>query len=151
MIEADDLKPEPALPVALPARGGGKIDLASMKGKLVLVNFWASWCAPCRDEEPSLDALARRYDPGTFEVLAVSVDDDWAAVDGFFGKRAPAYRVALDVDKRTSLAYGTSKFPESYLVDANGVVQLKFVGPRNWTEPAVFTVLESMGAKPRAN
>jgi thiol-disulfide isomerase/thioredoxin len=149
-VDADILSPEPAPLIALPARGGGDFVLQSLAGKLVLVNFWASWCAPCRAEEPSLDKLAGLYDPATFEVVAVSVDDDWAAVEGFFGKKQPNYRVALDVGSGTSLRYGTSKFPESYLVDARGRLKLKFVGPRDWMDPAVSTLLEELGAKRKA-
>jgi thiol-disulfide isomerase/thioredoxin len=147
VLDADELSGQPAFPFQLPARGGGTLDLSTLKGKLVLVNFWATWCEPCRAEEPSLQKLARSLEPGTFQLVAVSVDDGWAPVEKFFGGATPAYQVALDAGAAVSQRYGTIKFPESYLLDQRGNLKLKFVGPRNWTDPSVVTLLESMGAR----
>ncbi len=145
-VDADDLEPLPAPPLRLPARGGGQLDLTKLRGKLVLVNFWATWCPPCRDEMPSLERLAASLEPGSFEVVAVSVDDGWAPVEKFLAPRTPL-KVVLDEGARTSLVYGTSKFPESYLVDEQGRLRLKFVGPRRWDDPEMYKLLESLGAK----
>jgi len=147
-IEADELD-RPAEALHLPARGGGQIELSSLKGKLVLVNFWATWCPPCREEMPSLTRLAQTFDPQSFEVLTVSVDDGWQPVEKFLAKQEP-FRVVLDEGAQVSRQWGTIKFPESYLVDREGHVRLKFVGPRNWMDPNVVTVLESYGAKPKS-
>jgi thiol-disulfide isomerase/thioredoxin len=147
-IEADELD-RPAEALQLPVRGGGQLALSSLKGKLVLVNFWATWCPPCRDEMPSLTKLAQTFDPQSFEVLAVSVDDGWQPVEKFLSKQEP-FRVVLDEGGQVSRHWGTSKFPESYLVDREGHVRLKFIGPRNWMDPNVATVLESYGAKPKS-
>ena len=130
----------------LPARGGGEVDLKALQGKLVLVNFWATWCPPCVEEMPSLTRLAQEFDPAFLEVVAVSVDDGWAPVDKFLAKPRTPFRVALDLEAKVSRTYGTTKFPESYLVDKDGKVRLKFVGPRNWMDPNVATLLESYGA-----
>jgi thiol-disulfide isomerase/thioredoxin len=111
------------------------------------VNFWATWCPPCRDEMPSLTRLAQQFDPGSFEVVAVSVDDGWAPVDKFLPPGQTPFRVALDEGAKMSRTFGTSKFPESYLVDRDGKLRLKFVGPRNWMDPNVAALLESYGAK----
>jgi thiol-disulfide isomerase/thioredoxin len=146
-VEADDLDGSPAPPIRLPARGGGVIDLAQYRGKLVLVNFWATWCPPCRDEEPSLAQMSRSFEPDSLQVLAVSVDDGWEPIEKFFGAREPAYRVALDEGGKISLRYGTNKFPESYLVDPSGSLRVKFVGPRNWMDPSMFSLLEGLGAR----
>ena len=147
--EADPLD-YPALPFKLPARGGGDVDLASFRGKLVLVNFWATWCPPCREEMPSLGRLAQQFDGASFEIVAVSVDEDgWPAIDKFLAKPKTPYRVALDAGGSISQSYGTTKLPESYLVDRDGHVRLKFVGPRNWLDPNISTLLESFGAKPK--
>jgi thiol-disulfide isomerase/thioredoxin len=146
-LDADELRPAAAPPFSLPDREGKAIDLAAYKGKVVLLNFWATWCPPCRDEEPSLRRLATAIDPARFQLVAVSVDEGgWPAIDKFFGGNPPPYVVALDTNARISQLYGTTKYPESYLIDSSGTLRLKFVGPRNWMDPAVFTLLESYGA-----
>ena len=145
-LDADQLRgAAPAF--SLPDRDGKPVDLSRYRGKLVLLNFWATWCPPCRDEEPSLRQLARAMDPRKFQLVAVSVDEGgWPAIDKFFSGNAPPYAVALDQAARISQTYGTTRYPESYLIDAQGQLRLKFVGPRNWTDPSVFTLLDSFGA-----
>jgi len=146
-VAADELSGDPAAPFHLPARGGGQVELAALKGKLVLVNFWATWCPPCRDEMPSLTRLAQSFDRQSFEVLAVSVDDGWEPIDKFLAQPSTPFRVALDSGAKVSRLYGTTKFPESYLVDRDGKLLLKFVGPRNWTDPNMGALLEAYGAR----
>jgi len=91
-------------------------------------------------------------DPGKFQLVAISVDEGgWPAIDKFFAGDPPPYAVALDQAARTSQVYGTTKFPESYLIDPSGTLRLKFIGPRNWTDPAVFTLLDSFGATKLTN
>jgi thiol-disulfide isomerase/thioredoxin len=119
------------------------VDLASLRGKVVLVNFWATWCLPCLQEMPSLEKFARTYD---VEVLAVSVDDGWEPVDKFLGKNT-SFRVALDLGAKVSQIYGTTQFPESYLVDRGGKARLKFIGPRNWADPSFAALLKPYGVK----
>jgi len=146
-MDADELPPVAAPPFSLPMRDGMQIDLSEYRGKVVLLNFWATWCPPCRDEEPSLRQLAKAMDPKKFQLVAVSVDEGgWPVIDKFFGGKAPPYAIALDQNARISQTYGTTKFPESYLIDSSGTLRLKFIGPRNWADPAVFTLLDSYGA-----
>ena len=146
-VEADEMDGSAAPQFKLPMRGGGDLDLAKFQGKAVLVNFWATWCPPCREEMPSLTRLAQQFDPGTFEVVAVSVDDGWEPVDMFLAQPKTPFRVALDEGAKISRTYGTTKFPESYLLDKDGKLRLKFVGPRNWMDPNVATLLEAYGAR----
>ena len=146
-VEADEMDGKPAFSFKLPARGGGEIDLSSLRGKTVLVNFWATWCPPCREEMPSLWRLAQSFDPQSFEVVTVSVDDGWEPVEKFLAAPRTPYRVVLDEGAKVSRTYGTTKFPESYLVDRDGKLRLKFVGPRNWTDPNVATLLQEFGAR----
>ena len=149
-MDADELRAAAAPSFSLPARDGNPVDLSAYRGKVVLLNFWATWCPPCRDEEPSLRQLARAMDPGKFQLVAISVDEGgWPAIDKFFAGNPPPYAVALDQTARISQVYGTTKFPESYLIDSSGTLRLKFIGPRNWTDPAVFTLLASYGAAKR--
>ena len=143
-VQADDAD-YAAHPFKLPARGGGEVDLAALKGKVVLVNFWATWCPPCRDEEPSLRQLASTVDRSKFELVAVSVDDDWPVIDKYFAGVAPPYTVVLDRGAEVSQQYGTTKYPESYLIDETGKLRMKFVGPRNWTDSNVYLLLSALG------
>jgi thiol-disulfide isomerase/thioredoxin len=146
-VEADALDGSSAPGFNLPARGGGQVDLASLHGKTVLVNFWATWCPPCREEMPSLSRLAQSFDPQSFEVVTVSVDEGWEPIDKFFAGSKIQFRVLLDEGARISRLYGTTKFPESYLLDKDGKLRVKFVGPRNWMDPNVATLLQSYGAR----
>ncbi len=146
-VEADQIDGKPAFSFRLPARGGGEVDLSSLRGKIVLVNFWATWCPPCREEMPSLSRLAQSFDPQSFEVVTVSVDDGWEPIEKFLAVPRTPYRVALDEGGKVSRTYGTTKFPESYLVDRDGKLRLKFVGPRNWTDPNIATLLQELGAR----
>ena len=146
-MDADELPSSSAPTFTLPMRDGKQVDLSAYRGKVVLLNFWATWCPPCRAEEPSLRQLAKVMDPKKFQLLAISVDEGgWPAIDKFFAGKAPPYTVALDQTARISQTYGTTKFPESYLIDPSGTLRLKFIGPRNWTTPAVFALLDSYGA-----
>jgi len=146
-MEADLLDGAAAVDFKLPARGGGEVDLSALRGKPVLVNFWATWCPPCRDEMPSLSKLAQAFDPQSFEVVTVSVDDGWEPIEKFLAGSKITFRVALDEGAKISRTYGTSKLPESYLIDKDGKLRLKFVGPRNWMDPNVATLLQSYGAR----
>ena len=145
-IDADTLDGAQALPLKLPARGGGDVDLSAFRGRPVLVNFWATWCPPCREEMPSLSRMAQTFEPQSLEVVAVSVDDGWEPIDRFLtGQRIP-FRVVWDEGGKTSRAWGTTRYPESYLLDRDGKLRLKFVGPRNWMDPNVAMLLERYGA-----
>src|SRR5437660_1332315 len=96
------------------------VDFSALHGKTVLVNFWATWCPPCREEMPSLSRLAQQFDPGTFEVVAVSVDEGWAPVEKFLAQPRTPFRVVLDEGAKISRTYGTTKFPASSLPDRDG-------------------------------
>ena len=140
LLVSGAIEPEPwgnkqAPPVVLaPGTSGAPVDMAQYRGKWVLLNFWATWCAPCRDEMPSLEMLNRRFakDGAPVQVIAVSVDDDWAEVNRFFGATAPTFTVLWDQDKKTAFSYGSRKFPETFLINPAGKVVAKFTGPREW-------------------
>ncbi|HUB06947.1 MAG TPA: redoxin domain-containing protein [Myxococcales bacterium] len=146
-IASLDFEPEgfAAPAFELPDDQGHARSLADYRGKVVLLNFWASWCPPCRDEMPSMAHLAEALrDKPDFAMVALSVDDDWDAVHGFFKGQRPAFQVLLDKGARVSQAYGTVKYPESYVIDRDGRVIAKFVGPREWDEPAAIGYFESL-------
>ncbi|MGI5865513.1 MAG: TlpA family protein disulfide reductase [Myxococcales bacterium] len=132
-VQAVD-RPAPSFELA--DREGGRVRLADFEGRWVLLNFWATWCESCLDEMPSMDKLAKALAGEDFEMLAVSVDESWEPVDAFFKDVEPAFRVLHDDGAKWAEAFGTSKFPETYLIGPDGRLRAKFVGPRDWSHPA---------------
>ena len=118
---------------ALERLGGGEISLAGLRGQVVLVNFWATWCKPCEDEMPSMERLYRSLEGSGFELVAVSVDEDPALVESFRERMAISFPIALDPSQEVSRRYQTTGFPESLLVDRDGTVLERYVGPRDWS------------------
>ncbi len=136
----------PAPAFTLKDRAGRTVSLTDYAGKVVFLNFWATWCAPCREEMPSLGELARTIDPANTVFLAVSVDDGWEPVNQFFGRTPPPFQLLLDADKAVSTRYGSSAYPESYLIGPDGTLLYKFVGARDWSSIAAIKILERAGA-----
>ncbi len=124
--------------------------LSDYKGEWVLINFWATWCAPCRDEMPSMEMLNRKL--GTkMKMLAITVDQDWGEVNRFFGQDKPSFELLWDKEKLVSKKYGVFKFPESFLISPDGTVVAKFIGPRDWyTKASVAYFEEVIDGKRRA-
>jgi thiol-disulfide isomerase/thioredoxin len=106
--------------IAAADRAGHQIDLPDLRGRIVIVNLWASWCPPCRMEMPSLERLAAQY-PNDLTVLAISNDaDGWPAIDGFWGRRFPHLRVALASQPDLLARLGALGLPYSLIVDRDG-------------------------------
>lgn len=119
------------------------VRLQDYRGKVVLLNFWATWCPPCVGEMPSLEALHQLMKGKAFEVLAVSVDEGgWAAIDNFLQRQPVTLNIFLDSKGDVSSLYGTYQLPESYLIDRRGVIVQKYIGPRNWTDPDLVSEIE---------
>jgi len=122
---------------SLPRLGGDRfVDLESLRGKVVLVNFWATWCKPCEDEMPAMERLYRTLGGPDFELLAISVDDDRAAVEGFAQRLGLSFPILLDPEQQTAAAYQTFRFPESLLVGRDGVVVERYIGSKAWDAAA---------------
>jgi len=133
IIASGDQAPE----FRLQAMDGSLINLSDFRGKVVMVHFWATWCPPCVEELPLLDRLYRTVVDKDFQLLAVSVDEGGApAVAAFLKKNGLTLPVLLDPDRMIAGLYGTYKFPETYIVDRQGVVRYKVIGPRDWSDPA---------------
>ena len=121
---------------------GKKWSLRALRGRPVLVSFWATWCPPCVQEMPSLDALAHRLGDRA-AILAVSVDENWEAIRKFFPKGTPL-TVLLDPSRAAPASYGTSQFPESFLVDPSGHVRYAFINQRDWSVPEATACIEDL-------
>jgi peroxiredoxin len=121
-----------------------KITLSQFRGKIVVLNFWASWCAPCVAETPSLIAMTHALKDRDVVVLAVSIDDDDSAYRRFV-KDHPSEMVTIrDAQQASNTLYGTFRFPETYIVDRNGVLRRKFIGQANWTEREIMDYLTKL-------
>ena len=108
------------------------ISLESLRGRVVLVNFWATWCKPCEDEMPAMERLYRRLQPRGFELLAVSVDEDPVLVEAFRERLGISFPIAMDSGQAVARLYQTTGFPESVLIDRDGRVVERYIGPRDW-------------------
>lgn len=124
---------------------GKAVSLSSFRGKVVMVHFWATWCPPCVDEIPTLERLNRSFVGKDLAILAVSVDEGGAgAVGRFMQRNGFTLPVLLNPDQSAARAYGTFKFPETYLLDREGVVRRKVIGAIDWTAPSVQQVIQAM-------
>jgi len=133
----------------LPRLGGGEaLSLSSLRGKLVLLNFWATWCKPCEDEMPAMERLYRQLPRESFELLAVSVDEAPGEVEAFRQRLGLTFPILLDPDQRVARSFETFRFPESLLVGADGVVIERFVGPKEWDAAAYVDLLRRLLATP---
>lgn len=139
--------PAPAIQVT--RKDGTQINLADLRGKVVFVNFWATWCPPCRQEMPDLEKLTRMMKDVDvpFEVLAVSSDESWPEISGFFGAKPTQMLIGLDSDKSIAGRYGTEKFPETYIVDRDGNLRIRFVNIQPWTDERIHRYLEWLATK----
>jgi peroxiredoxin len=135
----------PAPRFELPVLGGGpSLSIESLRGKVVLLNFWATWCKPCEDEMPAMQRLYRELAPEGFELLAISVDEQSDAVARFQQRLGLSFPVLLDPKRRVADTYQSYKFPESWLIDADGVLVARFIGPRDWDSPAYVDRVRSL-------
>ncbi|HKS72642.1 MAG TPA: TlpA disulfide reductase family protein [Terriglobales bacterium] len=121
-----------------------KVTLADYRGKVVVLNFWATWCPPCVEEMPSLVQMQQRLKDKGVTVLAISLDADESAYHKFLKDHGVNLITVRDPDLKSSDLYGTFKYPETYIIDRNGVLQRKFIGAVNWNDPEVVTFLSKL-------
>lgn len=125
--------------------GAQTVSLRSYRGKTVVLNFWASWCAPCIEEFPSLIDLQRRM-PNVV-VLAVAFDSDEASYRQFLVDNNISGVITIDdLTDQSNHAFGTSRPPETYVIDKNGVIRRKFIGmpEAGWTNPEIMNYLKNL-------
>jgi len=121
---------------SLPSLKGSPVTLQSFRGKLVVVNFWATWCPPCVAEMPSLERLHRTLEGEGLQVLGVSIDEDEAALRKFVAARGVTFPILRDPGGRIAAgAYRTTGWPETFVIDAAGVLKEQYVGPSDWDTP----------------
>jgi len=136
----------PAPGFQLSGRGGKTIDLAQFKGQVVMINFWASWCKPCRDEMPLLEDIYKKYKPMGFTMLAVNVEPDTKDADAWLGKlpKPVTFPIAYDVDSKVSKLYKVETMPSTVIVDRKGNVRALHRGYKAGDENFYLTQIRTM-------
>lgn len=141
---AKEKSPAPEISVTSLA-DGAPLKLSALKGKVVLLNFWATWCPPCREEMPSMMKLNSAMAGKPFQMVAVSIDEGGKKdVESFFkesGFKLPTY---FDPDGSASKAYGITGVPESFIIDKNGVIVKKVIGGLAWDSAEVTSFLDGL-------
>jgi peroxiredoxin len=126
------------------ADNGRTLDLDNYKGRVLVLNFWATWCPPCVEELPSLNAMSKELEGAGVVVLGVSVDRNEAAYRQFLRNAQVAFETARDPEGTVSSAYGTYKFPETYIIDKQGVVRQKHINSQNWMDPQMIAGIKAL-------
>lgn len=145
---APEIRPEVgylAPDFSLPSLGGQTVRLSDLRGKAVLLNFWATWCAPCRLEMPTMDKAYQEYKSRGLEILAVSLDaGSNSVVKNFMQELKLDFPVLLDPDMEVLRLYRMVGIPASFLIDKQGIVRHREVGYRDWTDPESRRLLEAI-------
>ena len=128
---------------AIKGDDGREIKLSQYRGKLVFLNFWATWCAPCVEEMPEMEVLKNTFKDRKFQMLAVSVDTNWEVVKEFYKDHNLTIPAFLDPGRQVSSVYKVFKFPETFLIDGNGYV-IRHTWVEHWANPRVMANVESL-------
>jgi cytochrome c biogenesis protein CcmG/thiol:disulfide interchange protein DsbE len=123
--------------------GDKSVTLSQFRGKPVVLNFWATWCPPCVQEIPSMVRLQKQLGDKVV-ILAVSTDVDADAYKKFTAKNMQGMLTVRDGDNRSNALYGTFAFPETYVIDRNGIIRRKFIGAVEWTSPEIVDYLSKL-------
>ncbi len=140
VVEAGDTAPK----FTLTTDQGRHITPTDFGGRVLVLNFWATWCAPCVEEVPSLSAFQQRTAASGVVVVGVSVDQNPKLYGQFLKRFRPSFETARDPDAKIPSSYGTWRFPETYIIDHNGVVVQKVISSRNWMDPEVLNFVQSL-------
>ena len=120
------------------------IRLRDLKGSIIFLNFWATWCPPCKQEMPSMERLYRRYRDRGFTILAISIDANTAAVAPFVKTLKLTFPIGLDPKMELADRYTVRALPSSFIIDKNGTMVAITLGPRDWDSSAAHALIESL-------
>jgi peroxiredoxin len=143
--------PKPAPDFAVTDLAGQAWRLSALRGKVVVLNVWTTWCPPCRDEMPSMDRLYTRFRDRDFVLLAVSQDEGGKqVVEPFVRDMKVSFPVLVDPEHQVGDLYGVWGYPETFIIDRNGYVVERVIGPRQWDAPESVAALEALIARAAA-
>ena len=141
----EEVKDHPAAPdFSLPNPDGKKLSLKDFRGKLVLLNFWATWCEPCRKEMPTMVRLHNEFKSKGFEIVAVNVKDKRPEALAFIKDMKMNFPVMMDPEGEAGLLYGAFGMPITYLIDHKGVVMARLLGDADWYTPKARGLIKSL-------
>lgn len=121
-----------------------KVSLHDLRGQVVVLNFWATWCPPCVEETQSMIAMSQRLKDKGVTVLGVSIDEDANAYHTFLKRQGVDFLTVRDPAQKAPTLYGTTGWPETFIIDRQGVVRRKFIGPVDWNDPEIVKYLTSL-------
>ena len=139
----------PAPDFKFPDMNGKMVSLSDFRGKVVLVNIWATWCSSCVDEMPSMEKLYQKLKGKDFEILAVSIDSlGVEVVAPFMKKYKLTFPALMDSEGTLRIAYRTTGVPESFIIDKDGILAKKIIGPLDWTSAGILRYFHVLVEKP---
>ncbi|MDR0496523.1 MAG: TlpA family protein disulfide reductase [Treponema sp.] len=118
--------------------------LSALKGKVVFLNFWATWCGPCRAEMPSMEVLYNRFKDRGLEMLAVNCRENWSEVVVFMGEYQLTFPALLDMDGKVSTSYGIQAIPTTFIIDRDGKIIVRLVGSIDWDTAKIHAAMERL-------
>ena len=137
-------RPKQADDFALPTPAGATFRLGDQRGKVVMVNFWATWCPPCLEEMPAMERLYRKHKDAGFTLVAVSVDTDPKKVKPFLSEHSLTMPIGIDPKMELANTYGVRALPSSFLLGRDGNLAALAIGPRQWDNDAAHSLVEGM-------
>jgi thiol-disulfide isomerase/thioredoxin len=136
---------KPAPEITVNSLKNAPLKLSSLKGKVVLLNFWATWCPPCRDEIPSMMKLNTAMAGKPFQMVSVSIDEGGVPdIEAFFKSSGYSLPTFTDPGGEAAKTYGITGVPESFLIDKNGILVKKVIGPLAWDAPETLAFIEDL-------
>ena len=124
--------------------GQHSVDLQSLEGKVIVLNFWASWCAPCVEEMPSLQAFQNQM-PGV-QVVAISSNEAFAKYQHYVTQQHLTLLTVFDENQTSNKLYGSFKFPETYVIDKRGIIRRKLIGPQDFMSPSFLKYIQKLNS-----
>ncbi len=140
VVNVGELAPD----FAIKDQGGKEIKLSDYRGKVVFLNFWATWCGPCVEEMPEMEIMHKTFQPPRkFQMLAISVDNDWKEVNEFYKEHNLTLPSFLDPGRQVAGLYKVFKYPETFIIDPNGYV-VKHTWQEHWADRRLMNYVDSL-------